>query len=74
MKEEFVYRPYGKSELAMAYIRSSVSQRAALNWLNREISLFPGLPECLAQLGYRRRQRVLTIAQVRAIVECIGEP
>ena len=47
---------------------------AALNWLNREISLYPGLLESLERLGYHSRQRVLTIAQLRTIVECIGVP
>lgn len=74
MEEEFVFRPYGKSELANRYTRGKMSERTALNWLNREIRLYPGLTERLEALGYHRRQRVLTIAQVRAIVECIGVP
>lgn len=74
MKKEFVFRPYGKSELAMAYTQGEMSERAALNWLNREISLYPGLLESLERLGYHSRQRVLTIAQLRIIVECIGVP
>ena len=74
MKEEFVFRPYGKAELAMAYTQGTMSVRSALNWLNREIKLYPGLQERLEQLGYSRHQRVLTIAQLHAIVDCIGVP
>lgn len=74
MKEEFVFRPYGKAELAMAYTQGEMSERSALNWLNREIELYPGLRERLEQLGYGPRQRVVTIAQLHAIVECIGTP
>ena len=74
MNNEFVFRPYGKAELAMAYTQGTMSERSALNWLNREIKLYPGLLEKLEQLGYCRRQRMLTIAQLHTIVDCIGVP
>lgn len=31
MKEEFVFRTYGKTELAMAYAQGDMSARTALN-------------------------------------------
>lgn len=74
MDERFEIRPYGKSELAMLYVKNSMTPRAALNWLNQEIALYPGLSEQLALLGYRKGQRIITIAQLRTIVEAIGVP
>ena len=74
MKEEFVFRTYGKTELAMAYAQGDMSERTALNWLNREIKQYPGLLERLEALGYRPGQRVVTIAQLHVLVECIGVP
>lgn len=74
MEKQFIIRPYGKRELAMAYTRGTMSAHASLNWLNNEIALFPGLLEQLQALGYRSGQRIITIAQLRAIVGAIGEP
>ena len=71
---DFALRPYGKTELALAYTRDSMSPRNALNWLNRELKLYPGLLEQLTALGYRPYQNMLTIAQVRAIVSVLGPP
>lgn len=74
MDIDFTPRPYGKTELAMAYTRGSMSPRSALNWLNRELTLYPGLMEQLTELGYRPYQNTLTIAQVRTIFNVIGPP
>lgn len=74
MNEEFVVKPYGKSELGQMYVKNPLSRRAALDWMNREIASYPGLLERLRELGYRRGQRLFTVAQVRAIVEAIGAP
>ena len=71
---DFTLRPYGKTELALEYTRGNMSPRSALNWLNRELSLYPGLMEQLWKLGYHPYQNTLTIAQVRAIVSVIGPP
>lgn len=71
---DFTLRPYGKTELAMAYTRGNMAPRNALNWLNRELKLYPGLMEQLTALGYHPYQNTLTIAQVRAIVSVIGTP
>ncbi|MBQ6068259.1 MAG: DUF4248 domain-containing protein [Bacteroidales bacterium] len=74
MEKEFVLRPYGKTELALAYTHGSMSARSALNWLNRELRLYPGLMEKLTALGYHPYQNTLTIAQLRVIVGVIGPP
>lgn len=71
---DFTIRPYGKSELALAYTRGNMSQRSALNWLNRELTLYPGLMEQLRQLGYHPYQNTITIAQLKVIVSVIGPP
>ena len=73
-KEPFVFKPYTKSAFAMLYTRDTMSRRSALNWLNCERASCPGLKEELEALGYRPGQRLITIAQQRAIVEAIGEP
>ena len=71
---DFTIRPYGKGELALAYTHGNMSGRAALNWFNNELKLYPGLMEQLTALGYHPYQNTLTIAQVRAIVSVIGTP
>lgn len=70
----FILRPYGKSELALAYTRGNMSTRSALNWLNRELTQYPGLMERLKELGYRPYQNTITIAQLRVIISVIGPP
>ena len=74
MDTDFTLRPYGKTELALAYTRGNMSPRSALNWLNRELSLYPGLMEQLQGLGYHPYQNTFTIAQLRVIVSVIGPP
>ena len=67
-------RPWGKTELALAYTAGSCSPRMALNWLNDEIRKYPGLMAELQRLGYRQRNKRFTLAQVQAIFRAIGEP
>lgn len=71
---DFIIRPYGKTELALAYTRGNMSPRSALNWLNRELTLYPGLMQRLQELGYHPYQNTFTIAQLRTIVSVIGAP
>lgn len=71
---EFTFRPYGKGELALAYTHGSMSARSALNWFNRELTLYPGLMEQLKSLGYHPYQNTITIAQLRVIVGVLGAP
>lgn len=37
-------RPWGKLELALAYTDGTMSDRAALNWLNEELNHYPSAP------------------------------
>ncbi len=74
MEDTFEIRPYGKGELAMAYTHGQMSQKASLNWLNREIEQFPGLLDDLTYVGYRRGNRLISIAQLRLIIAAIGMP
>lgn len=71
---KFVYKPYGKTELAVLYTCGQMHPRAALNWFNRELAQYPGLLEQLEALGYHSGKQLLTIAQVRTITAAIGEP
>ena len=74
MEDTFEIRPYGKGELAMAHTHGQMSQKASLNWLNREIEQFPGLLDDLTYVGYRPSTRLFTIAQLRLIIAAIGTP
>lgn len=71
---DFTIRPYGKTELALAYTHGSMSERSALNWFNCELTLYPGLMDQLRALGYHPYQKTISIAQLRVIVSVIGAP
>lgn len=74
METSFTIRPYGKTELALAYTHGVMSPRSSLNWFNREIAQYPGLLDRLKELGYRPYQNTITIAQLRTIIQFIGTP
>lgn len=74
METTFTIRPYGKTELALAYTHGVMSPRSSLNWFNREIAQYPGLLDRLKELGYRPYQNTITIAQLRTIIQFIGTP
>ena len=74
MENTFTIRPYGKTELALAYTHGVMSPRSSLNWFNREIAQYPGLHDRLKELGYRPYQNTITIAQLRTIIQFIGTP
>ena len=61
-EKAFQYRSYGKGELAMLYI-PNVQQQSAVDRFNEWIEAAPGLKE-----------RLLSTAQVRLIVEVLQEP
>ena len=69
----FVIRSYGKGELAMCYIRG-VTQQTAVNRFNTWIRKAPGLEQRLQETGLSRTDRCYTPAQVRLIVNVLGEP
>lgn len=74
-KEEqaFRCRSYGKSELAQLYSPFTCS-KTAVDKLNRWINHKPGLRQLLAESGLLPSAKCFTPAQVRLIVEAIGEP
>ena len=73
MKNSFEYRSYGKGELALLYT-PHVTQGAARRKLMYWISLQPCLMQALHEAGFDDRCRSFTPAQVKLIVEALGEP
>lgn len=69
----FCFRSYGKGELAALY-SPYIRQQSAVDKLNDWILAFPGLKERLEATGLRKSSRSYTPAQVRMIVEALGEP
>lgn len=71
-KDCFIIRAYGRSELAQLYLPNILKQsawRVFKKWLMK----FPGLWARLEEMGAWSR-RIFTPAEVRLIVEAIGEP
>ncbi|MBQ8874010.1 MAG: DUF4248 domain-containing protein [Bacteroides sp.] len=71
--ENFKYRMYGKTELALQYcphLSASAARRKLMQW----IELHPTLQETLQRYGLKESSRCFTPIQVRLIVEAIGEP
>lgn len=69
----FKIRTYGRTELAQLYCPNMTS-RAAFRKLMQWIDLYPQLNQQLAAHGYMPHQRTYTPAQVRLIVDALGEP
>lgn len=72
-KATFRYRAYGKGELASLYM-PDIMQQSAVTRFNEWIAAFPGLKERLEATGLNHLCRRYTPAQVRMIVEALGEP
>lgn len=72
-ERRFDIRSYGKGELAQCYIHG-VQQQTAVKQFNEWIRTFPGLEERLLETGMSRTGRRYTPAQVRLIVDALGEP
>ncbi len=71
--EPFHIRMYGKSELAQLYcphISPSAARRKLMQW----IAMQPRLVESLQHIGLTDASRCFTPAQVKLIIEAIGEP
>ncbi len=73
MEESFEIRAYGLSELAQLY-NPTVQPRTAVRILQQWIDRYPGLRVRLTEAGMVYKTRILTPAQVRLIVEALGEP
>jgi len=66
-------RTYGKGELAQLYcpnITTAAARKKLMQWIN----LYPNLMDALHQAGFSDTTRSFTPAQVRLIVEALGEP
>lgn len=72
-EESFPIRCYGKGELAQIYL-PNVLYRSALKSFNEWIARAPGLMASLEKAGYDHSSRRYTPAQVRLIVDALGEP
>lgn len=69
----FRIKEYGRMELAQLYC-PDITPESAWKKLKTWIELSPGLADRLRALGYDGHTRSFTPAQVRAIVDGIGEP
>ena len=65
---DFRIRSYGRTELAQLYPKAAY--RKLVGWIDH----YPGLAVRLAELGKLPGSRSYTPAQVREIVEALGEP
>ena len=66
-------RTYGKGELAQLYcpnITTAAARKKLMQWIHH----YPHLMEDLHQAGFSDASRSFTPAQVRLIVEDLGEP
>lgn len=70
---EFEYREYGRMELASMYCKSILPE-SAWKKFKMWMQIYPGLMDHLSAMGYSEHTRSFTPAQVRVIVEALGEP
>jgi hypothetical protein len=73
MLETFKIRTMGKGELAQLYcpnITTAAARKKLMQWIN----LYPNLMDDLHRAGFSESSRSFTPAQVRLIVEALGEP
>ena len=73
MDQIFTIRTYGFGELAQMYF-PAVSPKTASTNLNNWIKSAPALKSALCETGRRPGCKILSPAQVRLIVEVLGEP
>ena len=69
-----IVRPYSKDELVEAYCGDIFTPLTGMKWLQKELESYPGLMDTLVKLGYKKRQRVFTRMQVKAIFDAFGAP
>ena len=73
MEENFKIRTYSFCELAKLYF-PNVANKSATKQLRKWLNFNPRLSQRLADVGYQGVQRIITPAQVRIIIEELGEP
>ena len=71
--ETFKIRTYGRTGLAQLY-SPRLCPQAAFRKLNQCVDILPTLPSSLHALVASDKTRTYTPAQVRLIVEALGEP
>lgn len=72
--EKSKIRVYGRSELAQLYYGRPITDRGARMWFMKELAIVPGLMERLTQLGFDKKGKTFSRAQVKVIFEALGEP
>lgn len=70
---KFTIQVYGFGELAELYYPDR-DYNSALRLFRKELRETRGLWPALQAVGYREKQKVLTRAQVRVIVQYLGDP
>ena len=73
MLETFKIRTMGKGELAQLYcpnITTAAARKKLMQWIN----LYPNLMDDLHRAGFSESSRSFTPAQVKLIVDALGEP
>jgi hypothetical protein len=73
LAENFHMCSYGKGELAIRYFPDKTPKAASRAFKNF-VDGHPGLTEELAKTGLKPLSRIYTPAQVKLIVEALGEP
>ena len=71
--EQFKIKPYSFGELAQMYYPDH-NYDSALLLFREEMHLTRGMWKAMVAEGYTEKRKVLTRAQVRTIVEFLGEP
>ncbi|KAA6349752.1 hypothetical protein EZS27_002843 [termite gut metagenome] len=71
--ESFHIRSYGKGELALMYFPDRTPKTASKSF-KKFVDEHPGLLEKLAKTGLKPLSRTYTPAQVKFIIEALGEP
>lgn len=73
MEENFKIRTYSFCELAKLYF-PHVANKSATKQLRKWLNFNQRLSQRLSDAGYQGVQRIITPAQVRIIIEELGEP
>ena len=71
--EQFRIKPYGFGELAQMYDPDHNYDSALLHF-REEMHLTRGMWKAMVAEGYKENTKILTRAQVRTIVQFLGEP
>ena len=71
--ERFRIKPYGFGELAQMYYPDH-RYDSALHHFREEMHLTRGMWAAMVAEGYKENTKILTRAQVRTIVQFLGEP